>query len=330
MPENQRDPYSVLGVPRSADEDAIKKAYRKLAREHHPDRTRGDDRRFKEINAAYEMIGEPEKRKLFDEFGAAAFRPGFNADAARQFSRMGRGGGFGGFHGGGGFPGGGGFGGGFGPMGGVDLEELMRQFGGAGGGFGPGAGVGRGPRRGQDLHASLDVEIGEALLGGQRQFQASNGAEVTVRIPKGVRHGTRLRVAGKGGPGVDGGPAGDLILTVTLNVHPTLRVDGDDLEMDLPITFAESLLGAKVNLRTGRGTVTVRVPPHAEPGTRLRLKGMGLPKGGSDTREGDLYLVLRPTPPSATGPAVEEAAKLLASVQDGETLRAHLNLGDRG
>lgn len=328
MPESPRDPYQVLGVARSATEEEIKKAYRKLARQHHPDRTKGDDRQFKAINNAYEMVGEPDKRKLFDEFGDAAFRPGFNADAAKQWSRMGRGA-FAGQGPGGGFPGGGGYGGTHGFSGMPDMEEILRQF--AGGGFGAqGQGMGRGPRRGQDLNATLEVDLAEALKGGQRQFHSPGGAEVGVRIPKGVRHGTRLRVPGKGAPGFDGGPPGDLLLMVQLTPHATLRVDGDDLEMDLPITFAESLLGGSVVLRTGRGTVTVKVPARAEPGTRMRLKGLGLPKGGSDTREGDLYLVLRPTPPSAGGPAVEEAARILASVQDGEALRAQIHLGDRG
>ncbi len=290
------DPYRVLGVDKSADAGSIKKKYRKLARELHPDRG-GDPEKLKQVNAAYAIVGDEDKRALYDEFGHMAFRPGFDAEQARRF-----GGSFRGFGGGG--PGGpGGPGGNFS----FDLDDIMSMFTGGGrgprggfGGFGMGGGPGgfgrRGPRRGQDMQAQVKVSLNEALNGGERRLTLG-GKEITIRIPKGVRTGKRLRVSGRGGPGTDGGPAGDLLIEVEVASHPRVRVDRDDLEMDLPITFVESLKGGSVTVPTPTGQVKVKIPPRAEAGTRMRLKGRGLPKGGKGTRKGDLYLVLLPTPP---------------------------------
>ncbi len=298
-----RDPYQVLGVAKDASTDDIKKAYRKLAREHHPDRTGGDDTKFKEINAAHAILSDDDKRKLYDEFGFAAFRPGFNADQARAF--------------GGAFRGGGGPG-----MGGaMDLDDLLKSmFGGGGGGpggfsfeFGPGgfrssSGFRRGPRRGRDVEVGFQVSLIEAIRGTEAQFMLPTGAKVKVRIPPGVRDGTTMRLRGKGNPGTDGGPAGDVLLRIEVLEHPLVRIDRDDLEMDLPLSFAESLKGGQLTVPTPTGTVKVRIPRAAASGTRMRLKGRGLPKGGADTRQGDLYLVLRPTPPS--GPDKQELAEI--------------------
>lgn len=291
-----RDPYQVLEVPRDASTDQIKKAYRKLARETHPDRTGGDDRRFKEVNAAHEVIGDPERRKLFDEFGAEAFKPGFNPDQARAF--RGFGGGRGGFGGGGS----------------VDIEDIMKMFmGGGGGGFG---GFSRGPQRGRDTVVPLSVTLMEAIHGGERSLHLRGGGTVRVRIPLGVRTGARLRVAGRGGPGIDGGPAGDLLLEVSIADHPLVHIDRDDLIMDLPLTFAESLVGGRVEVPTPTGKVTVKLPPGAATGKRLRLRGKGMPKGKRDSRQGDLYLVLRPTPPARVDRKLKKIAEELAKAYD--------------
>lgn len=297
-----RDPYQVLGVSKDASTDDIKKAYRKLAREHHPDRTGGDDTKFKEINAAHAILSDEEKRKLYDEFGFQAFRPGFNAEQARAF--------------------GGAFRGGGGPGGAMDLDDLLRSmFGGGGPGgfsfeFGPGgfssssgrggqpggfggrrAGFSRGPRRGRDVEVPFQVSLKEAIDGTEAQFMLPTGGKVKVRIPMGVRSGTTMRLKGKGSPGSDGGPAGDVLLKIEVLDHPLIRIERDDLEMDLPLSFAESLRGGQLTVPTPTGTVKVRIPRAAASGTRMRLKGRGLPKGGADTSQGDLYLVLRPTPP---------------------------------
>ncbi len=283
-----RDPYRVLGVSKDADADDIKKAYRKLAREHHPDRTGGEDTKFKEINAAHAVLGDEDKRKLFDEFGYQAFRPGFNAAQARAF--------------GGGMGSGGG---------GIDLDDLLRNMfgGGQGGSFsfefgGPGGnrgrrGFGREPRRGRDVEVPTEVSLLESIQGAHAQFRLPTGTKVKVRIPAGVRSGTIMRLKGKGGSGSDGGPAGDVMLKIEVLDHPLVRIDRDDIEMDLPLSFAESLRGGQLTVPTPTGTVKIRVPRAAQSGTRMRLKGRGLPKGGADTRQGDLYLVLRPTPPTA-------------------------------
>jgi curved DNA-binding protein len=309
MSDNDPDPYRVLGVSKTAAGDEIKKKYRKLARKMHPDRG-GDPEKLKTVNAAYEIVGDDEKRKLFDEFGHVAFRPGFDATQARQFAR---------------------FGGGRGGSG-LDMDEILKMFSGSnagfggfeGFGFGGGGGRGgygrRGPRRGEDLNASVRISLSEALTGGERQLHLG-GKQVTVRIPKGVRSGQRLRVAGRGNPGVDGGPSGDLLMMVEVAAHALARVDRDDLEMQLPLTFLESLQGGQITVNTPTGTVNVTIPPRAEAGMRLRLKGRGLPKGGRQTRQGDLYLVLMPTPPQAE-PAGDTLDDLAAAYT--EDVRAEL------
>jgi len=304
----QFDPYRILGVAKDATADQIKKAYRKLSRETHPDRG-GDESRFKEINAAHQVVGDSEKRKLFDEFGAEALRPGFDADQARRFRQQ-----FGGRN-----PFGGGHGGFSSDGQGFDFEDIMSMFGG-GGPRRP-----RGPRRGGDVTSRLVVSLNEALTGSTRTFTFARGAKVTVRIPKGVRSGQRLRVPGKGRPGVDGGPPGDLVLEVAVAAHPLVRIDRNDLEMDLPITFLESLRGGAITVSTPTGTVNVKLPPRAEAGTRLRLKKRGLPKGGKGTKTGDLYLVLRPTPPVAEAELPEEVVDALEEAYAEMDVRAGLD-----
>lgn len=322
-----RDPYAVLGVPRDADADALRKAFKDLAKKYHPDRNQDDEAasdRFKEVNAAYDVLKDPEKRSLYDEFGEISLKPGFDAARARAYKNAG------------GFSGG--FGGG-GPGGNVNLDDLLGslfgQGGGrpgagfGGGGFG-GGGFGGGPspvRKGRDVTADLRVDLGQVLRGERIDvaYQApvhhpdgSVGREtkrVKVKVPASVDDGGTIRLRGKGGPGRHGGPAGDLLLTIRFAEHPFLRRDGQDLYMDVPLTIHEAVAGAKVEVPTPSGSVRVKVPAGTQSGRKLRLKGKGV-QGKSGA--GDLYLVLRPTPPAADDAAALEAAAALDAFYDGD------------
>lgn len=280
-----QDPYTVLGVPRSADADTIRKAYRKLAKEWHPD-VNDDPRaesRLKEINGAYDVLGDEDKRKLWDEFGEQSTRPGFDANLARGF--RGRGAGGGGFEGG--------------P---VDVEDLLGSL------FGSG-GFERGPRRGADQQLELPVDFMTAVLGGERvvTLRRSDGGSETVRIPipAGARNGGRVRLKGHGLPPRGGGPCGDLLVNLAVAEHPVLRREEDDLVLEVPITILEAVQGGTITVPTPTGDVKVTVPAGVQSGTRMRLKGRGVQK----KTPGDLYLVLRPQVPQSSDPEVLAAAE---------------------
>ncbi|HKK50895.1 MAG TPA: J domain-containing protein [Myxococcota bacterium] len=286
------DPYRVLGVSRDASTDEIKKVYRKLARETHPDLNPGDEtaeKRFKEVSVAYEILSDEEKRRNYDEFGEIALEAGFDADAARaqreafssRFGGAGAGGQAGAFD----------FGG---------IDDFLRQFQGGGpfqGGGRAGAGrAGAGFRmRGTDAEASMGLEFTEAALGGERKISISRPTAdgrlveetITVRIPPGVTDGGRLRIPGKGGEGVGGGPPGDLWVSVRVAPHPFFRRSGKNLELDLPLTLREAVQGARVEVPTLQGRVTLTVPPGTSSGARLRMRGEGIP-GGRKGPDGDL------------------------------------------
>lgn len=278
-----KDLYQILGVPESADEGSIKKAYRKLAKEYHPDVTGGDKKkteRFKDINEAYGVLGDAQKRAEYDRLKHAPIRPdgmpeGFDAEA---FART-----FGGGARAGAGPGGFRFNGDFGDLG----DVFSSLFGDAGRGRGDPTGRAR-PRqsRGSDVLGQLEITFGEGVLGARRTVRAGNGSQVEVSIPPGVETGGRLRVPGQGAPAPSkGGVPGDLYLDIAVQADRYLRRNGNDIEIDLPVSVSEATLGAKVAVPTVDGPVTVTVPPGTSSGSRLRLRGRGVKK--ADGSRGD-------------------------------------------
>ncbi len=307
------DPYAVLGVARDADAEAIKKQYRKLARETHPDMNPGDaaaEARFKDVSVAYDILNDPERRKAFDEFGEISLEAGFDAERARaersRFEQR-----FGtsdGSQWSGAFE--------FG-----DLDDLLRQFGGTGGGGGFARGGGFGGARGgglrmpgADVEARLELDFVEAIRGGERKLTIGRprpdgsavSETITVRIPPGVTDGGRLRIPGKGGEGLGGAEAGDLWLKLHVRAHPFFRREGSNLEFDLPLTLREALLGAQVEVPTLDDRVTLTIPPGTSSHSRLRLRGKGVP-GSSGKPAGDLYARVKIVLPKEIAPELREA-----------------------
>jgi curved DNA-binding protein len=321
MPVKFKDYYEILGVSRTASADEIKKAYRKLARQYHPDvnKSAGAEARFKEINEANEVLGDAEKRKRYDALGAnwrggQEFTPPPGWENF-QFN-------FGGAQG---APGGGGFHfdtGGAGAAGFSDFFEML--FGGAMGGMGRG---GRGGAfryqtqppfdmeeaaeelRGADQEATLTVPLEDVARGATESISLAHEQldergrprratkTYDVKIPAGATEGTRIRLAGQGSPSHHGGAAGDLYLTLHIAPHSYYRVNGHDLELDLPLAPWEAALGGKVSVPTIGGSVTLTIPAGTESGQRLRLRGKGLPKPGG-RGSGDLYAIIKMVVPS--------------------------------
>src|SRR4051794_1803933 len=285
-----KDYYEVLGVPRDAGSDEIRRAYRKLARQYHPDISHDSDaeERFKEGGEAYEALPDPEKREHYDHLGDQVRAGGGAPDMADFEDLFGRSDVRGEF-GGGGFS---------------DFFERL---------FGEGAGAADGGSlRGRDHEAVLELSLEEALAGGRRRLSLDDDRSFQVDIPAGVREGQRIRIAGKGAAGRGGGPAGDLYLVGRLKAHPRFRRDGDDLRVDLRLTPWEAALGATVPVSTLNGTAQVRVPAGSSSGRRLRLRGRGLP-----TREGvrgDLYASVQIAIPNELSDEEQELFEKLAAV----------------
>jgi curved DNA-binding protein len=272
-----KDYYKILGVERSASEDDIKKAYRKLARKFHPDVSKEANakERFQEVSEAYETLRDKEKRAAYDSLGSG-FRPGQDFRPPPDwFDRFGAGRSE--------------------DLGGVDLSDLFESLGafGRATGFGRRAGAQRGRSMafpGEDYEVPVRLTLEEACRGAERTVQL-DGRSFTARIPRGATDGQRLRLRGKGGPGVNGGAPGDLYLQIHLEPHPLFRASGHDLDLDVPLAPWEAALGAQVEIPTMEGRVTVKVPPGSKAGQKLRLAGKGLPKPGGGA--GDLYAVLQ-------------------------------------
>jgi curved DNA-binding protein len=305
-----KDYYSTLGVPKTATDKELKQAYRKLARKHHPDVNPGDkgaEAKFKEINEAYEVLGDPEKRRKYDELGA-------NWRMYEQAQQQGQP-----FPGGSPFGGFGGFGGGEGgawninmggPGGGRTMtEEEMRDlfgtedpfsdffrtfFGGAGPGAGEPRGRGRASRsqKGRDIESEAELTLEEAYHGAMRRIAITIGGHarsIDVRIPAGVKDGSRVRAAGEGEAGSSGGASGDLFLRVKIKPHPVFERKGDDLYTKVSIPVTTAVLGGEAQVPTITGSVRLRIPETTQPGQIFRLKGHGMPIVNKTDQKGDLY-----------------------------------------
>src|ERR1700704_2057217 len=287
-----RDPYEVLGVPRGASAAAIKSAYRKLAKKHHPDNNTNDPKsaaRFSEISSAKEIIGDEDKRKQFD-------RGEIDAEGKPRFQGFPGGGGARGAAGGfesQGFRTGGAGPGGFGSGGFEDILNSM--FGGAGArGARPGAGGSfefdpGGIALDLDLNVAMTVSLEEAVKGAEKRVRLPTGKELNVRIPAGVTAGQQIRLKGQGET-APGHRPGALLITVSIAAHPFFKVDGSDLRVDLPITLYEAVLGGKVRVPTLGSAVELSIPKNTSSGRTFRLKGKGLPKAGGT---GDLFVTTR-------------------------------------
>ena len=276
--------YEILGVPKSASSDVIRKAYRKLARRHHPDVNPGDakaEEAFKRVSAAYDVLSDEKKRAAYDEFGDASLSGGFDAEQARAYkqwqdTKQRR------TH---------------------DFEEGPAEF-----DFSDLFGRARGPARGADLHASVQMELRQAIEGAEVSLDLPGHGTVRVRIPPGADTGSIIRIAGKGGPGVRGGPPGDLVIETDVRPHPRLRRDGLDLYLTVPVTLDEAYNGGAVEVPTFDGPVMLKVPARSQPGTKLRLRGKGIARGD---KRGDLFAVLDVRMPDRADDAL--AAALRAS-----------------
>jgi DnaJ-class molecular chaperone len=327
-----RDYYEVLGVSREATPDAIKKAYRALARKYHPDVNPGDKKAeasFKEVQQAYDVLSDAEKRSLYDRYGTAAFEgmaaAGPRAGAAEWTFRQGGPGSesfdFSEFFGPGAATGpGAGPGAGGEEAGGAGIfEELLGRMRG-GRVRRPGHGPAVGPRPGRNLEASLAVTFITAAKGGETAIEVERDhrrESIVVKIPPGIESGAKLRVRGQGEPGEKGATPGDLILQVTVEPHSYFTRDGRNLTVEVPITVSEAVLGARVDVPALDGRRSLTVPPGSSSGMKLRLRGQGLPAAG-DKPEGDLFVVLKVVVPRSVD---DESRRLIRDF--GERNPAH-------
>jgi len=291
-----KDYYKILGVPKAASEADIKRAYRKLARDHHPDRRPGDkkaEERFKEINEAYEVLGDAEKRRKYDQLGSRY----------QEWQRMG------------GDPRGFNWG-----QGNVRVEDLNDLFGGEFSDFFTsifGGDAARGRRanmRGRDVEHNVDISLEEAFHGATLTFQ-KNGKDLEVKIPPGVKTGSRVRVAGEGGAGAGSGPKGDLYLVVNVRPHPRLKRDGDDLSLEAPIDLYTAVLGGEASVETIDGALSLKIPPETQDGRTFKLRGQGMPRLRDPKDRGDLFVKVHVRIPQHLSPEEKKLFSELARLR---------------
>lgn len=320
MADNSRL-YTVLGVPKDADERAIKKAYRRLAQKYHPDVNKEPDAeaKFKEINAAHEVLSNPERRKLYDEYGEIALDPNFNPDQMRYWNQGG-GAGAGGFSfedlfgqgGGSGYEG-------FGGFGGFGFDDLFGGMGGMGGQYRQPQ-----PAKGENIEASYTIDFMTSVKGGKEtisfMLQEPDGrggvtqrpVTYEVKIPAGIKPGQKIRLPGKGGPGYNGGPDGDLMIKIEVTPSSVFDREDDNILYTAKIDMMTALLGGTVDVPTLTGQVELKVPAGSQPGAKMRLKGKGVE---SSRGTGDEIVTLKVEIPKnlteEQRAAFEEAGKTL-------------------
>ncbi|MEO8700746.1 MAG: J domain-containing protein [Kofleriaceae bacterium] len=276
--------YDTLGVSKTASSDEIRKSYRKLARKHHPDVNPDDKKsedRFKKISSAYDVLSDDKKRKAYDEFGDESLQGGFDPDKAREYQKW--------------------------------QNTRQQQTAGFGGGGGPVEfdfseifGRARGPSKGHDLHATVQMELRQAIEGSEMSAAIPGHGTVRVRIPPGADTGDTIRVPGKGSPGGRGGPPGDLIIETEVRPHPFVRRNGLDLHLTLPITIDEAYNGATVDVPTFEGSVAVKIPALSQNHAKLRVKGKGIAR---KDRRGNLIVELDVRMPDTLDDALAAAVK---------------------
>lgn len=310
--------YEILGVSKTATLDEIKKAYRKLAFKYHPDQNQGNkeaEEKFKQISEAYAVLSDPEKRKQYDTYGSANFRQRFSQeDIFRNFDlndilrQFGMGGSFrGGFRSTDSFRSGGS----------SIFENIFNQAGGAYGARSCGGNCSSQASKGQDLTYELSITLEEVLHGAEKTInlkQNSQNQNVSVKVPKGIEDGKRLRLTGKGGASANGGPNGDLYLKINVREHPQFQRAGDDLLIDKRIPFSQACLGTTVEVTSLDGRkFNVKVPSGTQQEAKLRIKGHGLPAGPAGPR-GDILVKISVQIPQNLSPEQEEAIKVLAEL----------------
>jgi DnaJ-class molecular chaperone len=331
MPVEYKDYYKTLGVKKDATAADIKKAYRKLARQYHPDVNKSADasKKFKGVNEANEVLSDPEKRKRYDQLGPDWER---YAQGGGQTQRGGNGGGFQWVYTG--TPGANPFEGGESS----DFSDFFRSVFGSGavggmGGFGqetPSAGRRRTSRAARaadmEMEYPIEVTLPEAYKGAERvlELEGTGGhtRRLTVKIPAGVKDGQRIRLAGQAHAGSNGEPAGDLYLKVKVKPDPRFVRDGDDLRMELPVALHEAMLGAEVTVPTLKGRVSLRIPPETQNGRTIRLAGQGMPRAGGGS--GDLFVTVKVVLPTKLSDKERECIRELAEHRKDEDVRAHL------